>query len=223
MGLYPANAGPAGGIPPANARERPPAFAASGGFFACFPLLVSSVDFIMAAPFAMLTTFSPSEGSEMMSKRLERRFRLLRLFCRMKYFCACDATCVGVRDCTKCLEIPRQSPWKGGREEGGGERSLASDLGFFGFLGDFSRETKGFILERTRGSRKRKSARHAEALIVDFTDRIFALSAHRWMTDVRTKDCERSRRSPDRRVDARLSGLSRRSRAFPRKPAETPR
>lgn len=38
------------------------------------------------------------------------RFLLLRLLCRMKYFCACEATCVGVRLRTKCLLIPRQSP-----------------------------------------------------------------------------------------------------------------
>jgi hypothetical protein len=45
-----------------------------------------------------------------MSKSELRRFRLFMLFWRMKYFCACDATCVGVRDCTKCREMPRQSP-----------------------------------------------------------------------------------------------------------------
>jgi hypothetical protein len=35
---------------------------------------------------------------------------LFMLFWRMKYFCACDATCVGVLDCTKWREMPRQSP-----------------------------------------------------------------------------------------------------------------
>ena len=46
-----------------------------------------------------------------MSNKLERRLRLLTLVCLMKYFCACDATCVGVLVVTKCREIPRQSPF----------------------------------------------------------------------------------------------------------------
>ena len=47
-----------------------------------------------------------------MSKRLERRLRLLEvLVCRMKYFCAWEATWVGVRVRTKCREMPRQSPF----------------------------------------------------------------------------------------------------------------
>ena len=37
--------------------------------------------------------------------------RLCRLFCRMKYFWAWEATCVGVRLVTNCREMPRQSPW----------------------------------------------------------------------------------------------------------------
>jgi hypothetical protein len=55
---------------------------------------------------------SPSSvGVEMMSNKLDRRLRLLTLVCLMKYFCACDATCVGVLVVTKCREIPRQSPF----------------------------------------------------------------------------------------------------------------
>ena len=46
-----------------------------------------------------------------MSNKLDRRLRLLTLVCLMKYFCACDATCVGVLVVTKCREIPRQSPF----------------------------------------------------------------------------------------------------------------
>ena len=66
--------------PPATPSTRPPAFAGSSG------------------------------ASFTMSKSELRRLRLFMLFWRMKYFCACDATCVGVRDCTKCREMPRQSP-----------------------------------------------------------------------------------------------------------------
>ena len=55
--------------------------------------------------------FADSSGASLtMSKSELRRFRLFMLFWRMKYFCACDATCVGVRDWTKCREMPRQSP-----------------------------------------------------------------------------------------------------------------
>ena len=36
--------------------------------------------------------------------------RLFRLLCRIKYFWAWLATCVGVRDSTKCRLMPRQSP-----------------------------------------------------------------------------------------------------------------
>ena len=44
------------------------------------------------------------------SKRLGRRFLLLWLLCRRKYFCAWLATWVGVFVGTKFLEIPLQSP-----------------------------------------------------------------------------------------------------------------
>lgn len=46
-----------------------------------------------------------------MSKRLERLFFRLALLCRIKYFCAWLATCVGVLDVTKFRAIPRQSPF----------------------------------------------------------------------------------------------------------------
>lgn len=45
------------------------------------------------------------------SKRLDRRFFLLRLFCRRKYFWAWLATWVGVLVVTKFREMPRQSPF----------------------------------------------------------------------------------------------------------------
>jgi hypothetical protein len=41
---------------------------------------------------------------------LERLLSLLIEFKRMKYFCAWLATCVGVLDITKFLEMLRQSP-----------------------------------------------------------------------------------------------------------------
>lgn len=49
--------------------------------------------------------------SVVMSKRLERRRRRLRLFRRRKYFWAWLATWVGVRVLTYFLEIPLQSPF----------------------------------------------------------------------------------------------------------------
>jgi len=57
-----------------------------------------------------------------MSKRLERRLRLCRLFWRMKYFWAWLATCVGVRLCTNWREMPLQSPWS---SRGAGVRGSA--------------------------------------------------------------------------------------------------
>ena len=99
-GLNPVKAG----IPAAKAMERPPGMPA-GGFEATSGALAGSAG-----------------ASETMSKRLLRRLRLLRLFWRMKYFCACEATCVGVRDCTKWREMPRQSPcgWMNRMDGGGG-------------------------------------------------------------------------------------------------------
>ena len=87
-GLNPGNPG----IPAANAMERPPGMPAG----------------TLEATSGALT--GSAGASETMSKRELRRLRLLRLFWRMKYFCACDATCVGVLDCTKWREMPRQSP-----------------------------------------------------------------------------------------------------------------
>lgn len=54
---------------------------------------------------------STETESVVMSKRLERRRRRLRLVRRRKYFWAWLATCVGVRVLTKFLEIPLQSPF----------------------------------------------------------------------------------------------------------------
>ena len=42
-------------------------------------------------------TVAGSLASDTMSKSDARRLRFVRLFWRMKYFCACEATCVGVR------------------------------------------------------------------------------------------------------------------------------
>lgn len=49
--------------------------------------------------------------SVVISKRLDRRRRRLRLLRRRKYFWAWLATCVGVRVFTKLREIPLQSPF----------------------------------------------------------------------------------------------------------------
>ena len=79
--------------------------------------------FALVAPFdlcdpfvvALCTTIDPgspsSVGAATISNKLDRLFRLLTFVCLMKYFCACDATCVGVLVVTKCLEMPRQSPF----------------------------------------------------------------------------------------------------------------
>mmetsp|Transcript_5974 Transcript_5974/g.19863 ORF Transcript_5974/g.19863 Transcript_5974/m.19863 type:complete len:377 (-) Transcript_5974:1246-2376(-) len=96
---------PVGLCPPrcvANAMERPPMLMLAG----------------MEGPASGCTPctrcafcWSPSSGASFtMSNKLDRRLRLFMLFCRMKYFCAWLATCVGVRDCTKCREMPLQSP-----------------------------------------------------------------------------------------------------------------
>jgi len=52
----------------------------------------------------------PSPCPCWISNKLALRFLFCVFCCRMKYFCACEATCVGVLVCTKCLDIPRQSP-----------------------------------------------------------------------------------------------------------------
>jgi hypothetical protein len=46
-----------------------------------------------------------------MSWMLDRRLSLLIEFKRMKYFCAWLATCVGVLEITKFLDMLRQSPF----------------------------------------------------------------------------------------------------------------
>ena len=63
------------------------------------PYVVSLAD---AAPVTGATAPPLAGGvAVVMSWMDERRLSLLMLLSRMKYFCACDATCVGVRLMTK--------------------------------------------------------------------------------------------------------------------------
>ena len=86
--------------------------------------------------------------------------RLFRLFCRMKYFCAWLATCVGVRDKTNWRLMPRQSPC------GGGAASRASAAARNVAAGRLSRHARNCVIPapRARGTATVRASRVRRAL-----------------------------------------------------------